>query len=154
MRDLGDKIHSAILNESTNVEFVNKKGKVVWTFKVGLLSTGEAIKVSEIAYGIQIDEKLDLRAIHKAISTQSDKAITIISLMFKSRSRLPLTLIKFIVKRYTTPDALVELTGLVYDSIKVKSFMDSIILLTGMSLIKEKEIIAFDKEEKASIYGN
>lgn len=150
MKDLSDKIHKAVLNEPTKVEFVNKKGKVVWTFKVGLLSVKEAIRISQISYGIQIDDKIDLRTIHKVISTQSDNAITIISIMLKSRSRLPFWLIKWIVKTYSTPDALIELTGLVYDSIRVKSFMDSIILLTGMSLIRKEEIIASAMEMKAT----
>jgi len=150
MKDLGDKIHEAVLNEPTTVEFIDKKGKKVWKFKVGLLSVREVIQISQIAYKIELKDTHDLRAIHEAISTQSGKVISIIAIMIKSRTRMPMMLIRWIIKKYSTPDDFVKLIGLVYTSMSVKSFMNSIILLTGVSLVKREEIIA-DQEQKEKL---
>jgi len=147
MDDLGDRIHKVVLDEPTSVDFLNKSGKKVISFKVGLLSVREVVKISQIAYKIRIPEKQDISAVHALVSKESGRVIQIISIMLKSRSRLPLPVIRYIVRRYSTAEDLQKLVMLAYDSMNVKSFLSSIILLTGMSLIKPEEIKASQEKE-------
>jgi len=147
-KDLGKEIHRVILNEPVKVRFTDKKGKVVRTFKIGLLSLSEAVQISRIAYGTQVKKEVGVAEMHELISLQSDKLIEVITIMLKSRSRLPKWYIKRIINKYSNPNDLEGLISLVYDSMAVKSFLNSIILLSGMSLIKQEEIIASREQLK------
>lgn len=151
--DLGQKIHRTILGEPARINFTDKKGRIVKTFYVGLLSVKEVIQISRIVYGIDKKTEADISALHKLITEYSDKIISVIAIMLKSRSRLPLWYIKLIIRKYTTSADLLSLVNAVYEAMDVKSFLNSIILATGMSLIKKEEIIASksDLEKKVSM---
>lgn len=143
---LGNKIHKAILNEPVFVEFYNKKGKVKFKFKVGLLSLKEVVQISKVAYNINLPDRKDIGVIHEIVVKNYSKIVSIIAIMIKSRTWVPTWIIRIIIMRYTNSDSLVKLIGLVYDAMSVKSFMNSITLLTGVSLIKKEEIIASMKK--------
>lgn len=144
--DLGQKIHRVILNQPKLVDILNKEGKIVHTFNVGLLSVKEVVQISRIVYGSSKSEKQDIATFHKLIVEESEKVISVIAIMFKSRSMLPMWYIKRLIRNNVDSDNLNQLTNLVYDAMDIKNFLNSIILTTGMSLIKQEEIIASKTE--------
>jgi hypothetical protein len=145
-KDLGHKIHRAILNEPVTISLTNKKGKPVKKFKIGLLSVREAIKISQLAYGNRLKEVKDMADIHDVITLNQKRLIKIVGIFLKSRSRLPEWYIRHLIRKYTTPADLETMVALIYEGMAVKPFLNSIIQMNGMSLIKQEEIIAYQDQ--------
>ena len=159
MRNVKEKVVSAINEEPLKIEISRKNYRLLdflmfrrkkMTFIVRPPVLGVLVKISGILENIKIEEKdIEKQPFEfgiKYLNRNKDDMLRIVGYALHGKKGEPVkSLSKFIDENLDSQELLILVTAIL-SLLNVKDFSTSIILTQGMSLMKNKELIALKKK--------